>query len=319
MKKVYFLLFIALAASVSIGCKKNENASKTDPVITWENPADITYGTLLSETQLNAQANVQGIFVYTPAIGTKLNEGANQDLKVDFTPTESSTYNSISKTVKINVIPAGVSDAIFNSSLTYGTITDIDGNIYKTISIGSQTWMAENLRTTRFRNGDSIPEVSGNSDWKNLNSVAYCNYENTTDNNKIATYGRLYNWFAVSDIRNLAPVGWHVATDAEWSALTTYLGNETIAGGKLKESGNSHWNIPNNGADNSSGFTALPGGRREYTDGSFINRGYDGFWWSSSAYNPDYSWYRYIHFDVANIYRANFHKQYGFSIRCVKD
>jgi uncharacterized protein (TIGR02145 family) len=129
----------------------------------------------------------------------------------------------------------------------------------------------------------------------------------------------LYNWFAVSDSRNIAPTGWHVATDADWLELSSFLGNENVAGGKLKETTTKHWNSPNTGASNESGFTALPTGRREYTDGSFINLGYDGFWWTSSAYNPDYSWYRYLHYNVAEIFRANFHKQYGFSVRCVKD
>jgi uncharacterized protein (TIGR02145 family) len=137
------------------------------------------------------------------------------------------------------------------------------------------------------------------------------------DKDKIATMGRLYNWFAVTDNRNIAPVGWHVATDAEWDTLTTYLGGN--AGGKMKENGTSHWNSPNTGATNSSGLTALPGGRREYTDGSFINNGYNGFWWTSSAYNPDYSWYRFLNYNDAEVIRANFHKQYGFSVRCVKD
>jgi uncharacterized protein (TIGR02145 family) len=110
-----------------------------------------------------------------------------------------------------------------------------------------------------------------------------------------------------------------VATDADWLELSSFLGNENVAGGKLKETTTKHWNSPNTGASNESGFTALPTGRREYTDGSFINLGYDGFWWTSSAYNPDYSWYRYLHYNVAEIFRANFHKQYGFSVRCVKD
>lgn len=323
MTKIWIYLLALLGAIISLtnSCKKDESPSlsKKDPIITWANPADISFGTPLSVEQLNATADVPGTFIYTPALETILSAGANQDLVVDFTPADATTYNSASKTVKINVIYGGISNATFNPSLTYGTMTDIDGNIYKTITIGTQTWMAENLRTTKYRNGDSIPEVSGNLAWKNLNTHAYCNYENTTALDDIATHGRLYNWFAVTDSRNLAPAGWHVATDAEWTTLTTYLGNENVAGGKLKETGLLHWNNPNTGASNGSGFTALPGGRREYTDGSFINLGTDGFWWTASAYNPDYSWYRYLHYDVTNIYRANFHKQYGFSVRCVKD
>jgi uncharacterized protein (TIGR02145 family) len=314
-----YLLFVSLAAAMVIGCKKDDSAIKTMPLITWENPADITFGDLLSNTQLNATANVTGTYVYIPASGTKLNVGENQELNVYFTPTDIATYDTASKTVKINVLPAGVSSAIFNPVLTYGILTDVEGNNYKTIAIGSQIWMAENLRTTKYRNGDSIPTVTGNTNWKNLTKAACCTYENTSDKDKIATFGRLYNWFAVSDSRNIAPTGWHVATDADWLELSSFLGNENVAGGKLKETTTKHWNSPNTGASNESGFTALPTGRREYTDGSFINLGYDGFWWTSSAYNPDYSWYRYLHYNVAEIFRANFHKQYGFSVRCVKD
>lgn len=314
---VYFILAVLSGLAFS-SCKKDA-APKKEPVISWENPADIHYGTLLSALQLDATADVPGTFVYTPAADTKLTVGANQEIKADFIPTDASAYNSGSKTVIINVLPAGQSNALFNAGSTYGTVTDIDGNDYKTITIGTKTWMAENLRTTRYRNGDSIPEVTGNTAWKNLKTHAYCNYENTADLDKIATFGRLYNWFTVSDSRNIAPVGWHIATDAEWTLMSTSLGGESTAGGKLKESSTFHWKGPNTGASNSSGFTALPSGRREYTDGSFINLGYDGFWWTSSAYNPDYSWYYYLHYDVANAYRANFHKQYGFSVRCVQD
>ena len=312
------LLLIVLLASVLNGCQKDES-TKTDPIINWENPADIYFGILLDTLQLNATADVAGTFVYTPASGIKLNVGDDQELKVDFSPTDATLYNSASKTVIINVLPASLSTAIFNPDLVYGSVTDIDGNIYKTITIGTQTWMAENLRTTTYRNGDAIPEVTGNTAWIGLNSDAYCNYDNNSDETAIATNGRLYNWFAVTDSRILAPAGWHIATDAEWSTMTSYLGTENNAGGKLKETGNTHWNSPNNGATNASGFTALPCGRREYNTGLFINDGYDGFWWTSSAYNPDYSWYRYLHYDISAIYRANFHKQYGFSVRCVKD
>jgi len=301
--------------TITFSCEKDVTIK--DPLITWTNPVDIVHGTLLSAAQLNATADVPGNFVYTPPIGTKLPEGANQDLSVDFTPADELAYNKASKTVKITVLPDGVSNVLFNSTLTYGTVIDNDGNICKTITIGTQTWMAENLRSTKYRNGDTIPEVTGNTTWKNLTTDACCSYENTTEKNKIATMGRLYNWFAVTDSRNIAPIGWHVATDAEWDTLTTYLGSN--AGGKIKETGNTHWNSPNTGATNSSGFTALPAGRREYTDGSFINNGYNGFWWTSSAYNPDYSWYRFINYNDTEIIRANFHKQYGFSVRCVKD
>lgn len=216
-------------------------------------------------------------------------------------------------------ISNGVSSAEFNTGLSYGSMKDNDGFTYKTIEIGNQTWMAENLRSTKFRNGETIPEINSNSAWAALTSPAYSSYENTTDIDELATYGRLYNWFVVSDSRNIAPEGWHVPSTEEWAQLATQLGGMEVAGGKIKEAGNTHWNAPNTSANNSSGFTALPSGRREYNDGRFINTGFNAFWWTSSAYNPDYSWYYQVNYDFASVIVANFHKQYGFSIRLIKD
>ena len=206
-----FLILLIVIIAIS-GCENDEDATiKEDPSITWENPADIIVGTLLSNTQLNATADVAGTFVYTPGIGTNLDVGDNQDLKVDFTPDDIATYNLASKTVQINVLESsgdgGISTAVFNPNLTYGEMTDQDGNTYKTISIGTgkaaQTWMAENLRVTSYRNGDPIPYVNNTNQWEDLTTGAQCTYNNTDDINYIATYGRLYNWYAVVDSRNI--------------------------------------------------------------------------------------------------------------------
>ena len=311
-------LWVLIIPYLFSACSSNNNVKLT-PEIVWDNQEDIKTGMPLSETQLNAVSDVPGSFTYNPPIGTILDEGNNQILSVEFTPNETSSYNIANSTVSINVIYNGISEAIFNPDLTYGTMFDIDGNSYRTITIGDQIWMAENLRTTKYRNGDNMPNINSNSEWVALTSGGYSNYDNETDLDKLATNGSLYNWFAVSDNRNIAPEGWHVATYDEWTELANYLGGITVSGGKSKESGNSHWNSPNTGANNSSGFTALPTGRREYTDGSFINIGFNGFWWSSTAYNPDYSWYFQLNYDTEYINAANFHKQYGFSVRCVRD
>ena len=145
------------------------------------------------------------------------------------------------------------------ATLSGGTVVDIDGNVYNTVTIGTQVWMVENLKTTKYRNGDAIPNVTGNASWVALSTGAYCWYNNDAATYK-ATYGALYNWYAVGDSRNIAPSGWHVATDSEWTTLSTFLGGESIAGDKLKEIGTSHWLSPNTGATNSNGFTAFPGG-----------------------------------------------------------
>jgi uncharacterized protein (TIGR02145 family) len=189
---------------------------------------------------------------------------------------------------------------------------------YNTVLIGTQCWLIENLFTNTYRNGDTIPKVTDGAAWAILTTGAYCWYNNdsvTYEN----PYGKLYNWYAVNDSRNLCPTGWHVSTDAEWTTLTTYLG-ESEAGGKLKETGTTHWQSPNAGATNESGFTALPGGYRYY-DGAFWAIGYNGFWWSSSEYEFDASlaWCRYMGCDWSYVQRSIFNKSIGYSVRCVKD
>jgi uncharacterized protein (TIGR02145 family) len=213
----------------------------------------------------------------------------------------------------------GKTNAIFNFELTYGTMTDQDGNTYKTIKIGTQTWMAENLRTTKYRNGGAIPQVTDNTTWGNLSTGAYCNYKNTKNNDTIATFGRLYNWFTISDSRNIAPTGWHVPSDDEWKTLINYLGGENIASGKLKETDITHWNSPNTGATNESGYTALPGGGR-YDDGSYDFIGYNGNWWSSSEDGTDFACYRCLYCLDNYVYSHSlYYKVDGFSVRCLMD
>ena len=144
------------------------------------------------------------------------------------------------------------------------TVTDQDGNVYHTVTIGTQVWMVENLKTTKYRNGDGIQNVTDSIAWWNLTSGAYCIYRN--DVNNLATYGRLYNWYAVIDSRKLTPAGWHIPTDAEWTTLTDYLGS--TCGDKLKEKGPNHWGGDNT-ATNETGFTALPGGNRAGWQGAY--------------------------------------------------
>jgi uncharacterized protein (TIGR02145 family) len=225
-------------------------------------------------------------------------------------------------------------EIIFNSNLTYGTVTDIDGNVYKTITIGTQTWMAENLRVTHYLNGEAIPEVTNNSAWTNLITGAYCNFENTSNTKTIATYGRLYNWYAVSDSRNLCPSGWHVPSDNGWCILSTYLDpsancsseavESEIAGGKMKETGTTHWIGTNQGTTNESGFTALPAGERshDYGGGPFNGLGASATWWSSTAfveYGDSYARTRNLWLHDPSVFRLSNTYICGYSVRCVKD
>ena len=208
-------------------------------------------------------------------------------------------------------------EVMFKTLVGNGIVTDIDGNVYHTVTIGTQTWMVENLQTTKYRNGDPIPNVTDGTTWAGLTSSAYCWYNNDAATYK-TIYGALYNWYAVSDSRNIAPSGWHVPTDAEWTTLTSYLGGTSIAGGKLKEAGISHWETPNIGADNNSGFTALPGGIR-YGKGTFDSIGYEVYFWTSSEYPSTEVWYRYIYFYDSSTLRFSINKIPGFSVRCLHD
>lgn len=200
-----------------------------------------------------------------------------------------------------------------------GTVTDIDGNVYQTVTIGTQVWMAENLKVTHYRDGYAIPNKTG-EDWSSPDvqyTGAYCEYNN--DVNNVATYGRLYNCFAVTDSRNIAPAGWHVPSDAEWQILFDFLGGTLVAGGKLKETGTAHWLSPNVGATNESGFTALPGGWRSY-DGNFNWMGNYAFFWSSTQTIVGLlAYYQLLTYDGPEVIRYEDYMYYGFSVRCIKD
>jgi uncharacterized protein (TIGR02145 family) len=190
------------------------------------------------------------------------------------------------------------------------TVTDIDGNIYNSVIIGTKVWMAENLKTTKFNDGTAIPLVTDPAKWNNLTTPGYCWYNDSSIYRN--TYGALYNWYAAS-IGNLAPTGWHVATDSEWNML----GGQNDGGG-LKEAGTTHWGSPNSGATNATGFSALPGGFR--ANGAFSEIGAMGYWWSSTAYNTTEAYYFLL--SSGNAYFNSFNsggKMEGFSVRCVKD
>lgn len=199
-----------------------------------------------------------------------------------------------------------------------GTVTDIEGNVYKTIKIGNQWWMAENLKVTKFRNGEVISNVTSNAEWGSISTPAFSCYNNDFDTYG-STYGLLYNWYAAADSRNIAPEGWHVPSDAEWQTLISFLGGESVAGEKMKEAGTSRWVSPNTGATNTSGFTALPAGSRYGTTGESKWLGFGNDYWSTTYENSANAWTRYLGNDMAGCLRLSHDKESGFSIRCVKD
>lgn len=204
---------------------------------------------------------------------------------------------------------------LFNPNLTYGTLADIEGNVYKTIPIGSQVWMAENLKTTKLNDGTAIPLITDNNVWNNLSTSGYSWYNNDSTSNK-NIYGALYNGYTVKTGK-LCPTGWHVPTDAEWLILTTYLGGESVAGDKLKEIGTTHWSSSNAGVTNITGFTAVPGGLRGY--GPFYSKGDYGCWWTTSEINTDYSLYRYMNYGDKSVMKNNYMMRTGLSVRCLRD
>ena len=209
------------------------------------------------------------------------------------------------------------------SDIVPDIVKDIDGNVYHTVIIGTQVWMIENLKTTKYRDGNPIPNVTDGILWSNLSTGAFCYYNN--DESKESEYGLLYNWYAVNDGREIAPKGWHVPTNEDWIKLTDYLGGSDVAGGKMKEAGFSPWHIPNTGATNLSGFTALPGSSRSGSDGSFLFADGNGFflgaWWSSTkfAYGNASAWMLSLScYENSAGFGLTTYKV-GYSVRCVKD
>lgn len=202
------------------------------------------------------------------------------------------------------------------------TVTDIDGNIYNIVTIGTQVWFKENLKTTKYNDGAAIPLITDANEWSSLTTHGFCWY----NNDKVTygnSYGAMYNWYAIASGK-LCPAGWHVPSDAEWTILTNYHGVEGVAGGKMKSTRTSpdahpRWDSPNTGANNKFDFSALPGGYRLRFDGSFNAIGTYGGWWSSTEDAVASAWTRSIYYDKENVYRYNDAKREAISVRCIKD
>lgn len=205
-------------------------------------------------------------------------------------------------------------------NIKYGEgVNDIDGTKYKTVIIGTQEWMGENLNVSKYNDGTSIPNVINMDQWANVSVGAWSFHMDLSNGDK---YGKLYNWFTIgkniNGNKNLCPTGWHIPSDAEWILLTDYLGGDTIAGGKMKELGITSWNSPNTSANNTSLFSALPGGYKD-SDGWYASIGFSGFWWSSTEDSTGSCWARQLNCAKSNIYREKYDKKYGMSVRCLKD
>ena len=204
---------------------------------------------------------------------------------------------------------------VLSISLQAQTVKDIDGNEYKTVTIGMQVWMAENLKVTHYRNGGEIPNVGDHMKWSFLETAACCDYDNSPLNNDV--YGKLYNFYTIEK-NQLCPDGWHVPSDIEWTTLSTYLGENDSIAIKLKATGTEFWPNPNSRSTNESGFTALPGGNRA-SNGSFAYMGGCGYWWSSTHYSKEDGWGRYLFWNTNKLYRSNSSVGSAFSVRCLKN
>lgn len=282
------------------------NARNRTTLVSFEYDTTINYGrtinaisdTLTGSDNIIESANLLGLkpsTLYHYRIKAVNSEGTSYGSDMTFTTT--------------GII---VSNILFNPDLTYGSVSDNDGNAYKTIMIGTQTWIAENLRTTKLNDNTTIPLVTDDVQWAALTTPGY-----TWFNNDSVIYGAVYNWYAVSS-GTLCPTGWHVPSNDEWNTLTTYLGGDSVAGFKLKEIGTTHWLSPNTGTTNESGFTALPGGYRT-SSGTFNNIRTYGYWWSSTEYSPTDAYFRDMYYNYNDVDKSTNIKQGGFSVRCLKD
>ncbi len=195
-------------------------------------------------------------------------------------------------------------------------LSDIEGNTYKTVKIGTQIWMAENLKTTILNDGTDIPLITDDNSWGNLSTPGFCWYNNDGASFK-DTYGALYNGYTINTGK-LCPAGWHVPEKEEWLELRDFLGDSLKGGGNLKEAGTAHWLSPNKGADNSSGLTALGAGIR-YFEGTFASiLSYTCFWSATQSTNDD-EWYTGLYFNDSAFSIDHRNKKIGFSVRCIKD
>jgi uncharacterized protein (TIGR02145 family) len=314
----------------------DKTPSKATPITEW--PAEISSssakltGNITSDggSEVTERGFYLGISSNPEIEGTKLKAGSGTgpfsftvtSLKVNTTYyfrayAVNSAGESLGTVIYFSTNMTASVPKVFNSSLAYGSVTDIDGNEYRTIPIGTQIWMAEDLKVTHFNDGIVIPNVTGNLAWGALTTPAYCWYNNDIIYKQ--NFGALYNWFTV-ETGKLCPAGWHVPSDEEWTILTDYLGGTDFAGGKLKEAGLAHWNSPNTGATNSSGFTSLPTGGRRYPEGFFYGVGVYDAWWSSTEYNYLKPYYRSIASMNEIVFRGyGTLKGAGISIRCIKD
>ncbi len=318
-----YLPLIAMLTLTLFSCEDLEHSNPNDPLFVLERPGDLTAEVtndseiILSwrdnsdaETGFRIERDAGSGFTAISTVQSDVTEYTDSGL----------TYGQSCKYRVAAFILNNMSDYSEEVTATacLSCVVDIDGNLYATIQIGDQVWMAENLKVTHYRDGSTITNVTNNAEWAALSSEGYC-IQNNNDSNELEIYGALYNWYAATDSRKIAPEFWHVPTEEDWTILTTYLGGGSVAGGKMKEAGYAHWNDPNTGATNESGFTALPGGYRYDGDGSYRQMGDYGYFWSALEFNDLHAYDHFLIYDHSDLILNGHKKKAGFSVRCLRD
>lgn len=320
IKFCYSIVAAGLYILLATGCEKETEDAQV-PVVTTDAISNILLASAICRGTVTSdggfEVTTRGICWSTqnpPSLEDNVSEegtglGSFLSYIMDLNP--STTYYAAAYATNNNGTGYG---AVVSFNTEQGA-TDVDGNLYKSISMGSQTWMGSNLATTKYNDGTPIPYHSTYLTWRELDTPGYTAYFG--DPSYISAYGALYNWYTV-DSEKLCPEGWRIPTDEEWTILASYLGSTSLAGGRLKQAGEISWRSPNTGATNEFGFTALPGGYCNI-DGEYSSLGSSGFWWSSTEASPTAAWARGMSHASSTVTRGDDNKKRGFSVRCIKD
>ncbi|MCK4663242.1 MAG: fibrobacter succinogenes major paralogous domain-containing protein [Bacteroidales bacterium] len=341
MKKHKPLLLSLLAAITITGfififsCQKIE--LKREIKVTTNTVNNITTTTATARGNIIdlGEGIIQYGFCWSTSQNPTINNYKTKKGAIYSTASYTSNLSGLSSNTKyyVRAYATDINGTVYGNQVSFntyqGTVSDYDGNNYNTAQIGNQIWMKENLKTTHYADGTALIDGTAAGDISgDYTTKYYFAYDNNETN--VATYGRLYTWAAImngaassetipSSVQGICPDGWHVPSDAEWTELTDYLGGESVAGGKMKEVGTTHWNSPNTGATNESGFFALPGSYRNYS-GNFENIGYTADFWSSTEYSSNFfAWGRKLSCDLESVFHTASTKSYGYSVRCVRN
>ena len=335
--KILLLLFTVLFISIN-ACKKDELEEKSLKLST-EAVSNITDTTAESGGNITDDGG-SAVTARGVCYSTSANPTIADNITTDGSGTGSFTSNltglTTNTTYYVRAYATNANGTAYGNEQSFttlnssssDTVTDIDGNTYPTVVIGTQEWMAEDLRVTHYPNGDAIPHITVNTTWGNLannntdDAYSFYNNDSTTDYGALYTYAAAIadDWTRDNNAnQGVCPNGWHLPTDSEWTTLTNYLGGTSVAGGKMKEIGTTHWNAPNTGATNSSGFTALPSGSRGSNSGSFLSIGNYGGWWSGTEPSSSRAYSCNLSYHNASARHPSNNKSYGFCVRCIRD